>query len=69
MIATAAFAFVHFAAVFGIACTLFCEWLSMSPAPSFAEARRIQLCDRWYGACAAVVLIVGVLRVIYFEKR
>jgi putative membrane protein len=55
--------------VFGIACTLFCEWLSMSPAPSFAEARRIQLCDRWYGACAAVVLIVGVLRVIYFETR
>src|SRR3569833_4761953 len=68
MIVSAALAFVHFAAVFGIACTLFFEWLTMSPAPSFSEATRIQLCDRGYGACAAAVLIVGVLRVIYFEK-
>src|SRR5471032_1689109 len=68
MITSALFAFLHFAAVFGIVATLFLEWQTMSPTPSYAEARRIQACDRWYGILAGVVLIVGFLRVFYFEK-
>lgn len=68
MIVSASLAFLHFAAVFGIVCTLFFEWLTMSPAPSFSEATRIQLCDRWYGICAAAVLIVGFVRATHFEK-
>jgi putative membrane protein len=68
MIVSAALAFVHFAAVFGIVGTLFFEWLTMSPTPTFSEATRIQLCDRWYGICAAAVLIVGFTRAIYYEK-
>ena len=65
---SAIFAFLHFIAVFGIFATLFLEWQTMSPAPTHAEARRIQLCDRWYGIFAGIVLVVGFLRVFYFEK-
>jgi putative membrane protein len=68
MIINALFAFVHFAAVFGIFSTVAYELLTMSRAPSLADARRIQLCDRWYGISAGVVLVVGLLRVGYFEK-
>lgn len=68
MVINALFAFVHFAAVFGIVSTVFYELVTMSRAPSLADARRIQLCDRWYGISAGVVLVVGLLRVYYFEK-
>lgn len=68
MITSATFAFFHFLAVFGLFCTVFFEWQTMSRAPTCADAKRIQLCDRWYGICAGVVLIVGFMRVYYFEK-
>ncbi len=68
MVTSALFAFLHFLAVFGIVCTLFFEWLTMSRAPTYPEARRIQLCDMWYGIFAVIVLVVGFLRVFYFEK-
>jgi putative membrane protein len=68
MTTSAIFAFLHFAAVFGIVATLFLEWQTMSRAPTLAEARRIQVSDRWFGVFAAVVLVVGALRVFYFEK-
>jgi putative membrane protein len=68
MITSAAFAFLHFLAVFGIIATVFLEWQTMSRAPSLAEARRIQIADRWYGIFAVIVLIVGFLRVYFFAK-
>jgi putative membrane protein len=68
MTTSATFAFLHFLAVFGIFATVFFEWQAMSGTPTFAEARRIQLCDRWFGIFAGLVLVVGFLRVYYFEK-
>jgi putative membrane protein len=68
MATSALFAFLHFLAVFGIVGTIFLEWQTMSPAPTWAEARRLQHCDRWYGISAVIVLVVGFLRVYYFEK-
>ena len=68
MIVSAFFAFLHFVAVFGIFAALFFEWLVVSEAPTLREARRIQLCDRWYGIFAALLLAVGLLRVYHFEK-
>jgi putative membrane protein len=65
---SALFAFLHFLAVFAIVATVFLEWQTMSRAPSLAEARRIQVADRWFGIFAALVLVVGFLRVYYFEK-
>ena len=68
MITSASFAFLHFFAVFGIVGTLFFEWLTLDRALTLVAARRIQICDRWYGVCAAMLLVVGALRVAYFEK-
>jgi putative membrane protein len=68
MIASSLFAFLHFFAAFGIVATVVVEWLTFSKTPSLAEARRIQFVDRWYGIFAGVILIVGFLRVYYFEK-
>ena len=68
MINSALFAFLHFLAVFGIFATVFFEWQTMSRTPTLAEALRIQVCDRGFGIFAAVVLVVGFLRVFYFEK-
>ena len=68
MVISAVFAFFHFFAVFGIFGTVFLEWQTMSRTPTYAEARRIQVCDKWFGIFAGVVLIVGFLRVFYFEK-
>jgi putative membrane protein len=68
MIKSALCAFLHFLPVFGIFATVFFEWQTMSRTPTHAEARRIQTCDRWFGIFAAVVLVVGFLRVFYFEK-
>ena len=42
--------------------------LTMSRTPTLVEAKRLQRCDQWYGLCAVMVLIVGFLRVVYFEK-
>jgi putative membrane protein len=68
MLINALFAFLHFAAAFGLVATLVFEWLSFSRTPSLIEARRIALADRWYGISAGVVLVVGFLRAVYFEK-
>jgi putative membrane protein len=68
MVIAAVFAFLHFVAVFGIFATIFLEWQTMSRAPTCAEARRIQLCDMWFGIFAGAVLVIGFLRVYYFEK-
>jgi putative membrane protein len=68
MLNNAIFATLHFVAVFGIVATLFCEWMTIAATPTYAEARRLQWCDRWYGISAIVVLLVGFARVFYFEK-
>ena len=68
MTISALFAFLHFLAVFAIVATVFLEWQTMSRTPTLAEARRIQIADRWFGIFAMLVLVVGFLRVYYFEK-
>jgi len=62
------FAFFHFVAVFGIFAAVVLQWQTISPTPTLAEAKRIQTSDRWFGILAAIVLIVGFLRVYRFEK-
>ena len=68
MATSALFAFLHFLAVFGVFATLFLEWQTMSSAPTHGEALRIQRCDRWYGQFAMLLVVVGLLRVYFFEK-
>lgn len=64
----ALFAFLHFVAAFGIACTLFFEWLTFSKKLTLIEATRIRQSDRWYGIFAGIILIAGFSRVYFFEK-
>lgn len=68
MIASSLVAALHFIAAFGIAATLFLEWLSFSRTPTLAEAKRIALADRWYGLFAMTLLVVGFVRAAHFEK-
>jgi putative membrane protein len=68
MVVNALFAFFHFVAAFGLVATLVFEWMSFNRNLSYSEARRIQTADTWYGIFAGILLIVGFLRVFYFEK-
>ena len=68
MIVNAVFAFLHFVLAFGVFSTLFFQWLTLGRTPTYREATRLQACDRGYGSFAAGLLVVGLLRVCYFEK-
>lgn len=65
---SSSFSFLHFVAVFGIVGALIVEWATLTESPTYREARLLQRCDRWYGIFAGIVLVVGFLRVFYFEK-
>ncbi|MGE5865901.1 MAG: DUF2214 family protein [Rhizobacter sp.] len=68
MLAASFVSFLHFAAAFGVFGTLLGEWLLLSRAPDLANARRLQQLDRWYGMCAVVLLVAGLLRAWRYEK-
>lgn len=68
MIWSPVFAFLHFMAAFTVMFTVVYERLMYKQNLTVNEARRLQTADRWYGVGAIVVLIVGFLRVFYFEK-
>jgi len=61
-------AFLHHVAAFTLVGTIIYELISFHKNLSLAEARRIQRMDIAYGVSAVFVLIVGLLRVFYFEK-
>jgi putative membrane protein len=61
-------AFLHHLAAFTVVAALAVEVALFKPPLSVPEARRLQITDQIFGAAATVVLIVGLLRVFYFEK-
>ena len=65
---SALMAFLHHIAAFTLVGTLIYEHTAFRKDLSLAEARRIQRMDRVYGISAAILLLVGLLRVFYFEK-
>ena len=62
------FAFLHHVAAFTLVAALVLEFVLIRDELSVKTARKLQLADLALGASAGVVLIVGLLRVIYFEK-
>ena len=68
MYASASMAFLHHAAAFTLVSALAVEVALFKPPLSLALARRLALTDNIYGASAATLLVVGLLRVFYFEK-
>jgi putative membrane protein len=68
MYASALMAFLHHAAAFTVVATLAIETALFRPPLTSAQARRLTITDTIFGAAAGVVLVVGLLRVAYFEK-
>jgi putative membrane protein len=68
MYTSALMAFLHHLAAFGLVGALAAELVLFKPPLTVPQARRIQRADQLFGATATVLLIVGLLRVAYFEK-
>jgi putative membrane protein len=65
---TALFAFLHHLAAFTVVATLVFEHAAFAPVLSVEAARKLRRIDVYYGFAAAVLVVVGFLRVFYFEK-
>ena len=61
-------AFLHHLAAFTVVAALGVEIALFTPPLSLAQARRLQRTDSIFGVAAGVLLVVGLLRVAYFEK-
>jgi putative membrane protein len=68
MYASALMAFLHHAAAFTVVAALGVELALFKPPLTSAQARRLLITDSVFGASAGIVLVIGLLRVVYFEK-
>ncbi|HKD52967.1 MAG TPA: DUF2214 family protein [Steroidobacteraceae bacterium] len=68
MYSTALMAFLHHVAAFTVVAALAVEVALFKPPLSVLQARRLQVTDNIFGAAAGAVLVIGMLRVAYFEK-
>jgi putative membrane protein len=62
------FAFVHHLAAFALVATLLLEFVLVRGELDARSARRLRVTDMLFGISSGVVLVVGLLRVFYFEK-
>ncbi|SRR5258706_5289043 len=68
MITTALMAFLHHLFAFTLTACLVYEFIAYRKGMTIEEARRIQRVDLVYGISAGLLLVVGLLRVFFFEK-
>jgi len=68
MYSSAVMAFLHHLAAFTVVAALAVEVAMFKPPLTVQQARRLVGTDAIFGAAATVVLIVGLLRVGFFEK-
>jgi putative membrane protein len=68
MVTTAFVAFLHHLLAFTLVACVVYEFIAFHKGLTIEEARRIQRADLMYGISAGLLLIVGLLRVFYFEK-
>ena len=68
MYASALMAFLHHLAAFTLVAALAVEVALFKPPLTVGQARRLQRTDLIFGVAAVVVLVVGMLRVAFFEK-
>jgi putative membrane protein len=62
------FAFLHHVAAFTLVSALAVEFALIRQELTLASARRLPIVDAVLGVSAGLLLIVGLLRVFYFEK-
>jgi putative membrane protein len=65
---SAAFAFLHHVAAFTLFAAILVEFVLINAELTAANARRLARTDIMLGISAGVVLVIGALRVFYFEK-
>jgi putative membrane protein len=65
---SAIMAFLHHLAAFTLTAAIVYEHTTFRKDLSLRDARRIQIMDIIYGVSAGILVIVGLLRVFYFEK-
>ena len=65
---SALFAFLHHVAAFTLVSALAVEFILIGQELSLATARRLVIADAVLGAAAGTLLVVGLLRVFFFEK-
>lgn len=68
MILNSIMATLHHIAAFAVTATLVYEFLAFRKNLTVHEARRILQVDSAYGISALILIIVGLLRVFFFEK-
>ena len=62
------FAFLHHVAAFALVGALAVEFVLIGQELTLASARRLPIVDAVLGVSATLLLIVGLMRVFYFEK-
>ena len=62
------FAFVHHFAAFALVSALVVQFVLIKSELTMHRARQLQLADLALGASASTILLIGFLRVFYFEK-
>ena len=62
------FAFLHHLAAFTLVAALAVEFILIRGELNPGTARRLRLVDMVFGLSSGIVLVVGLLRVFYFEK-
>ncbi len=68
MVTTALMAFLHHLLAFTLTACLVYEFIAYHKNMGLAEIRRIQRVDLVYGISAGLLLLIGLLRVFFFEK-
>jgi putative membrane protein len=68
LIVNSIMATLHHLAAFTVAATLIYEFVAYRKGLGVEEARRIQRVDLAYGISAGLLLVVGLLRMFFFEK-
>jgi putative membrane protein len=65
---TTLFAFLHHLAAFTLVSALAIEFALIRGELTLASARRLQVTDLVFGIAAGALLVIGLLRVFFFEK-
>ena len=65
---SAFFAFLHHIAAFGVVAALMIEFVLIKGEINLRNAQILLRADSIFGVLGPVVLVIGILRVIYFEK-
>jgi putative membrane protein len=65
---TTLFAFLHHLAAFTLVSALAIEFALIRGELTLASARRLQVTDLVFGIAAGTLLVIGLLRVFFFEK-